>query len=272
MNIDLVIGGLSGVISRTITAPLELLKMQRQNYFIPNTTIRDVLRKEGIRYLWKGNFTNSLRIFPQYAFNFSAFEYSKKNIVNKIENKNLQNLIAGSIAGTTALSATYPLETLRSRLALQTQKSHYSGLLNAFLKTSLRDKYRGMGMSLIGFTPYNALSFGFFYFYKNKFQTFSLDSNITDLFGGGLAGMSAVSITYPTDLIRRRLQLQGFDKSVPKYDGIVDCFRKIVKYDGFAGLYRGLGACYLKIFPTVAIQFWCIEKGRELLKHKTYMK
>ncbi len=52
MWIDLVIGGLSGVISRTLTAPLELYKIQRQNAFIPNSTIRDVLKKEGLRYLW----------------------------------------------------------------------------------------------------------------------------------------------------------------------------------------------------------------------------
>ncbi len=46
MWIDLVIGGLSGVISRTLTAPLELYKIQRQNAFIPNSTIRDVLKKK----------------------------------------------------------------------------------------------------------------------------------------------------------------------------------------------------------------------------------
>ena len=56
MDKDLLIGGLSGIISRTVTAPLELWKMQRQNFFIPNSTFRDVLQKEGFRYLWKGNY------------------------------------------------------------------------------------------------------------------------------------------------------------------------------------------------------------------------
>ena len=32
MNRDLLIGGLSGIISRTTTAPLELWKIQQQNY------------------------------------------------------------------------------------------------------------------------------------------------------------------------------------------------------------------------------------------------
>jgi len=45
MLIDLVIGGLSGVISRTLTAPLELYKIQRQNAFIPNSTTKCIHTK-----------------------------------------------------------------------------------------------------------------------------------------------------------------------------------------------------------------------------------
>ena len=88
MNRDLLIGGLSGIISRTSTSPLELMKMQQQNYFVPNTTFKDVVRKEGIRYLWKGNYTNCIRIFPQYSINFAAFQFFNKKIESHIENEN----------------------------------------------------------------------------------------------------------------------------------------------------------------------------------------
>jgi hypothetical protein len=71
--------------------------------------------------------------------------------------------------------------------------------------------------------------------------------------------MTAVTFTYPTDLIRRRLQLQGFDISVPKYNGILDCITKIYRTNGIGGLYRGLVPCYIKIFPAVALQFWTME-------------
>ena len=69
MLIDLLIGGLSGVNSRTLTAPLELYKIQRQNTFMPHSTLRAVVKKEGFRYLWKGNATNCIRVFPQSAIN-----------------------------------------------------------------------------------------------------------------------------------------------------------------------------------------------------------
>ena len=34
---------------------IRIWRLQRQNSFIPNSTLRDVIKKEGIRYLWKGN-------------------------------------------------------------------------------------------------------------------------------------------------------------------------------------------------------------------------
>jgi hypothetical protein len=265
MNSDLLIGGVSGIFSRTCTAPLELMKIQQQNYFVPNSTFHDVIKKEGIRYLWKGNFTNCVRVFPQYSINFASFQFFNSMIDPYIKNTNSKNLISGSLAGLTAMSLIYPLETIRSRLALQTNKSHYSGIMDAIIKTSFREKYKGLGMSLLGFAPYNGLNFAFFYYYKNLLQNFIDKDDMVNFVAGGISGMSAVSWTYPSDLIRRRLQLQGFDKSVPKYNGIRDCFKQIVKNEGFRGLYRGLGMCYIKIFPTVALQFWCIEKGKSLL-------
>ena len=78
MLIDLLSGGLAGIISRTGIAPLELYKIQKQAAYIEHATLRSVIKKEGIRYLWKGNMTNCVRIAPQMAVNYSVFEYSKK--------------------------------------------------------------------------------------------------------------------------------------------------------------------------------------------------
>ena len=94
----------------------------------------------------------------------------------------------------------------------------------------------------------------------------NLNKDLLKVIGGGMAGTTAVSITYPSDLIRRRLQLQNFDPTVPKYGGIIDCVRKIVKTEGILGLYRGLPATYIKLFPTIGIQFLAMERLNECLK------
>ena len=51
MFIDFIVGGIGGIVSRSAVAPIELNRIQRQNYFIPNATLTDVYKKEGIRFL-----------------------------------------------------------------------------------------------------------------------------------------------------------------------------------------------------------------------------
>jgi len=265
---DLLTGGISAIISRTATAPLELFKIQRQNSFIPFSTLRAVLKREGVGHLWKGNATNCIRAFPQFAISYAVYERNKVGIFADIKQGSLQNFLCGATGGMTAMAAIYPLETARSRLSLQSKKSHYTSLSDALKQMRVREMYRGLGMSMLGFGPYNAFSFMFYHQLPPVLERTNLGEANVKLLAGGLAGVGAVSLTYPTDLVRRRLQLQGFDKSVPKYTGIRDCVQKILKLEGFRGLYRGLPATYIKLFPTTAIQFWVIEKCNHLFKNK----
>lgn len=262
---DLLIGGLAGVISRTITAPLELNKIQGQNSYMPHSTLRATLQKEGITGLWKGNYTNCIRIFPQMAINFAVYNGFQNHISHMLPSylQDYTHFIGGAFGGAISMSIIYPLENARSRLSLQSKHSHYNGLYDVFKKTPLRTLYNGLRMSIFGFVPYSALNYGFFNLYKGLVAGDPTSvSGIEKLLCGGLAGLSAVSFTYPTDLIRRRLQLQGFDPLVPKYNGIVDCVSKIVKTEGINGLYRGLIPCYMKIFPASGIQFFIFETLR----------
>ena len=111
---DLITGGMSAIVSRTATAPLELFKIQRQNSFVPYSTLRAVLQREGVKYLWKGNGMNSIRAFPQFAINYAVFEGSKDTIFNTIERKTTRNFLAGGLAGIVAMTCIYPLETCSS--------------------------------------------------------------------------------------------------------------------------------------------------------------
>lgn len=263
----LFVGAMSGIISRTCTAPLELYKIQQQNRFIPYSTPREVIMKEGVCGLWKGNFANCIRIGPQTAINFTVFHWSRRELWEKnLDNKHLIHMASGGLSGMISTICVYPLETVRTRLALQTNKNHYKNMVDVFTKMRLLDMYGGIQASLTGFIPYNAFSFVFYHYYKERCLVYGVHENIIPLFAGGMAGMSAVSITYPTDLIRRRLQLKGFDSSVPQYDGMGDCVRKIYKVEGIRGLYRGLGICYVKIFPSVGIQFYVMEYLKGLLE------
>ena len=78
MLLDALIGGIGGIVSRTFVAPIELNRIQKQNYFIPNATMKDVYNKEGLRFFWKGNGVNCVRVFPQLAINYGVFRETKR--------------------------------------------------------------------------------------------------------------------------------------------------------------------------------------------------
>lgn len=88
---------------------------------------------------------------------------------------------------------------------------------------------------------------------------------------GSIAGGTAATITYPTDLIRRRMQLQGradLGVNLPKFTSTFQCVRWTVQTEGAAGLYQGLGACLLKVMPAAAISFMIYEFMRIQLGFK----
>ena len=82
-----------------------------------------------------------------------------------------------------------------------------------------------------------------------------------NLISGALAGCSSVSITYPTDLIRRRKQFFGKSVAVSGnavLPGYFDIVSEVFRKDGLRGFYRGLFCTYCKIIPSTAFVF-CIN-------------
>ena len=256
---NFIIGGTSSIVSRTATSPLEIFRLQRQNPFMPNSTIFKVIKTEGIFGLWKGNGTNCIRVFPQYAINFFIYKKSNAIIGHKLE-KNKKNFISGVISGVVSLGTIFPLETARTHLSLQSNNSNYKTILDVLRTIGLRKSYNGIKLSIIGFPLWNGINMSSYFYYKSAFKQYETDPHLYKFLCGGFAGCTAISVTYPTDLVKRRMQLQSFDNpNIPRYSGIIDCFKTIISNEGIIGLYRGLYANYMKTFPALAVQFWALE-------------
>lgn len=78
-----------------------------------------------------------------------------------------------------------------------------------------------------------------------------------------------IIVSYPLDLIRRRLQIQGFSTEINansvEYNGMIDAFRKIWKYEGIFGFYRGILPNVLKVAPAMGVSFFVYEKMKQKL-------
>ena len=109
---------------------------------------------------------------------------------------------------------------MRARLAVQRETSQgalrYEGLLQAFRRMhaahGLFNFYRGVGITLAGILPYAAISFTTFETAKHYVadRTGEEPSTAARLACGGLAGLAGQVTTYPLDIVRRRMQTEGF--------------------------------------------------------------
>ncbi|KAF1984706.1 mitochondrial carrier [Aulographum hederae CBS 113979] len=73
---------------------------------------------------------------------------------------------------------------------------------------------------------------------------------------GAVAGVSEILVMYPLDVVKTRVQLQtGKEVGEEAYNGMVDCFRKIIKNEGASRLYRGITAPILMEAPKRATKF-----------------
>ncbi|KAL6806814.1 mitochondrial carrier domain-containing protein [Trichoderma sp. SZMC 28013] len=73
---------------------------------------------------------------------------------------------------------------------------------------------------------------------------------------GAIAGVSEILTMYPLDVVKTRVQLQtGSGSGAEAYNGMLDCFKKIIKQEGFSRLYRGITAPILMEAPKRATKF-----------------
>ncbi|XP_030881037.1 calcium-binding mitochondrial carrier protein Aralar2 [Leptonychotes weddellii] len=81
---------------------------------------------------------------------------------------------------------------------------------------------------------------------------------------GSIAGAVGATAVYPIDLVKTRMQNQRSTGSFVgelMYKNSFDCFKKVLRYEGFFGLYRGLLPQLLGVAPEKAIKltvrpFW----------------
>ncbi|KFB40423.1 hypothetical protein ZHAS_00007902 [Anopheles sinensis] len=245
---NLCAGGVAGMCSKTAVAPLDRIKILLQAHSIHYkhlgvfSGLKHIVKMESFFALYKGNGAQMVRIFPYAATQFTAFEVYKKYLGKalgpNLPIKHADKFIAGAAAGVTAVTLTYPLDTIRARLAFQVTGEHrYNGIAHTAItifrtEGGLRALYRGFVPTLMGMVPY--AGFSFYCFEMLKFVCMKYAPGVTckkcdrntgglvltvpaKLLCGGFAGAVAQSFSYPLDVTRRRMQLAMMNPETAKF-------------------------------------------------------
>ncbi|XAR48560.1 hypothetical protein NMG60_11031417 [Bertholletia excelsa] len=286
-------GAVAAMVSRTFVAPLERLKLEyilrgeQKNLF---ELIKTIAARQGLRGFWKGNFVNILRTAPFKAVNFYAYDTYRKRLLKfsgNEETTNFERFIAGAAAGITATVLCIPLDTIRTKIVAPGGEA-LGGIIGAFRHVIQTEGffslYKGLVPSIISMAPSGAVFYGIYDILKSAYlhspggqkriqnlkqQGKELNAleqlelgPIRTLLHGAMAGACAEAATYPFEVVRRQLQLQG---KASKLDALATAI-KIVEQGGIPALYAGLFPSLLQVLPSAATSYFVYEFMKIVLK------
>jgi solute carrier family 25, member 42 len=163
-------------------------------------------------------------------------------------------------------------------MAVQIQRRKYVALLQSardrVATEGLLSLYHGITPTLLGMIPYAGTSF--FVFDSLKHEIIQLRGDITTperLMCGALAGIAGQFSSYPLDVVRRRMQTEGFLTSVSgdapatrQYHGVWQTLKDIAQREGLLrGLYRGVSLNFIKGPMAVSISYTCFDLYKRAL-------
>ncbi|XP_041000822.1 mitochondrial substrate carrier family protein B-like isoform X1 [Juglans microcarpa x Juglans regia] len=193
----------------------------------------------------------------------------------------VSQLLAGGVAGALSKTCTAPLARLTILFQVQGMHSDVATLRKTSIwheasrivgEEGFRAFWKGNLVTIAHRLPYSSVSFYAYEHYKKLLKMIpglesrreNMSADICVHFvAGGLAGITAASVTYPLDLVRTRLAAQT---NVIYYRGIWHALQTISKEEGILGLYKGLGATLLGVGPSIAISFSVYETLRSFWK------
>lgn len=240
---------------------------------------RNILTHEGPLAFYKGTLTPLLGIGACVSVQFGAFHYARR----LFEERNLQRspnspprlsysqyYLSGAFAGLTNSVISGPIEHVRIRLQTQPHGSArlYNGPFDCIRKLSahegvLRGLYRGEVVTIFReAAAYGTWFLTFEYLMnaditRNAYKREDVSSLKVATYGG-LAGEALWIASYPFDVVKSKMQTDGFGEGM-QFKSMRDCFGQTWRAEGMRGFWKGIGPTLLRAMPVSAGTFATVE-------------
>ncbi|KAF8038520.1 hypothetical protein BT93_B1157 [Corymbia citriodora subsp. variegata] len=178
--------------------------------------------------------------------------------------------LAGAIAGAAAKTVTAPLD--RIKLLMQThgvrvgQQSAKKAISFAEAITmigkeeGMKGYWKGNLPQVIRIIPYSAVQLFAYEFYKKLFKGKDGELSVVGrLMAGACAGMTSTFVTYPLDVLRLRLAVETGHRTMSQVA------LSMLKEEGLASYYKGLGPALIGIAPYIAVNFCMFDLIKKAL-------
>ncbi|XP_004837662.1 mitochondrial glutamate carrier 2 isoform X1 [Heterocephalus glaber] len=190
-------------------------------------------------------------------------------------------LINGGVAGLVGVTCVFPIDLAKTRLQNQHGRDTYKGMMDCLMKTARLEgffgMYRGAAVNLTLVTPEKAIKLAANDFFRHLLMEDRMQRNLKmEMLAGCGAGMCQVVVTCPMEMLKIQLQdagrlaghPQGSASAPPSSrsytTGSASTHKRpsatliaweLLRTQGLAGLYKGLGATLLRDIPFSIIYF-----------------
>ncbi|KAF9636264.1 putative mitochondrial carrier protein [Lasiodiplodia theobromae] len=247
-----------------------------------------IWKNEGPLAFYKGTLTPLIGIGACVSVQFGAFHYARR----AFEARNVakggppgshdlsygQYYAAGAFAGIANSVISGPIEHVRIRLQTQPHGAArlYSGPVDCVRKLAahegvLRGLYRGEAVTILREAQAYGVWFLTFEYLmnldakRNNIERKDISTPKVALYGG-LAGEALWLGSYPFDVVKSKMQSDGFGKE-QRFKSMTDCFKKTWAQEGMGGFWKGIGPTLFRAMPVSAGTFAVVELTMRLLNN-----
>ncbi|CAL1530849.1 unnamed protein product [Lymnaea stagnalis] len=286
-------GAVSGAASRAISQPLDVIKIRFQlqveplkktptsKYYGIFQAVSCIIKEEGVTALWKGHVPAQVLSVVYGVAQYSTFEILTERIWHYLPEiltttyRPVTHTLCGGLSGCIATAFIFPVDLIRTRFVAQGEPKIYNNFTTAvtsiWKKEGIKGFYRGLVPSLFQIGPQMGLQFGMYTLFIGLWNKAigiwptSPPVALESIICGSGSGAIAKLLVYPLDVIKKRLQIQGFEEARKKfgavrhYKGPIHCLVVSVQNEGVLSLYKGLYPSLIKAGVVAGINFCVYE-------------
>jgi len=264
------LAGGTGVIIVNATHPIDVIKTRMQiRKGTSGFSINQMIKSEGFFSLFRGLPVTWLREASYTSIKLGAYGPIRDAICNKDGPTPFHlKFISGSLSGGIGSCFGNPFDVIKT-IQMAGEKKSISEIVKQMLeKQGVYGFSRGLQANITRGIVLNGTKMACYDEAKN-FVTKSTGFDRNDIrcqfFSAGIAGFFMACTVTPIDMIKTRLMNQPIN--VTHYNGLIDCFTKVLKQEGPFAFYRGFLPIWGRFAPQATLQLVVFE---QLLKFTGY--
>uniref|UniRef100_A0A4W4GW45 EF-hand domain-containing protein n=1 Tax=Electrophorus electricus TaxID=8005 RepID=A0A4W4GW45_ELEEL len=262
------LGSIAGAAGATAVYPIDLVKTRMQNQRSTGSFVgelmyknsfdcaKKVLRYEGFFGFYRGLLPQLIGVAPEKAIKLTVNDFVRDKFTSKDNTIPLAaEVLAGGCAGGSQVIFTNPLEIVKIRLQVAGEITTGPRVraLTVLRELGFFGLYKGAKACFLRDIPFSAIYFPVYAHTKTMLADEEGRLGALQLLtAGAIAGVPAASLVTPADVIKTRLQVAA-RAGQTTYSGVIDCFRKIMREEGFRAFWKGAGARVCRSSPQFGV-------------------